>query len=542
MSNRLRLDRHPIHEAVRLDLSHPLCPSAMWVAGSQGALFAGFGVGEAVAGDTDASLVTHAGGIAADFAATGVVTSGARTNAQLGISSAALSFGAKLRVAGQASVGVFGRPYTSTHSSPFLDFVVFLIDDDSVHLRVTNSASTSATLQTDGVGSANGFITAIGTWDGATIRSYNNGTAGSTAALSGSALHDSGEAFYFGGNRDGGELFGGDIEWAAIWPFVLSPAQARDFTLRPYQILIPRRTIYLPATSAGETVVGAGGVSASGSVGSVTATGGALVQPTGLSATGDVGTVTVGIVETVSATGVSASGAVGTPTVTGGALVELAGVSATGSLGSVTVAAGALVQPSGVSATGQVGTVTTAFDMAFAVSGVSGTGDVGTVTVSGVGDATADATGVSASGSVGSVTVAADHVLSVSGVSAEGQIGTVTATGGATVAVSGAAADGEVGVATVISGEVVSVSGVSAAGQVGTVTITTGALAALAGVQAVGRIGNVGVLFDATVSVTGLSAAGSVGTVIVQTGVAIARGPITPAIARGPITPAIPRA
>jgi len=232
------------------------------------------------------------------------------------------------------------------------------------------------------------------------------------------------------------------------------------------------------------------------------------INVTGVSATGSVGSVTVstGINIDVNVTGVSATGDVGSVTTNTDQNVSVTGVSATGQVGSVV----RTVDVTGVSATGQVGSVTTTSSTNVSVTGVSATGQVGSVTISIGRDVSV--TGVKGTGQVGSVTITIGRNVSVTGVSATGSVGSVTVTGTASTSVTGVSATGQVGSVSISISRNVSVTGVSATGSVGSVTLVTGANVSVTGVSATGNVGSVSFVTTANVSVTGVSATGQVGT------------------------------
>ena len=110
------------------------------------------------------------------------------------------------------------------------------------------------------------------------------------------------------------------------------------------------------------------------------------VSVTGVSATGSIGSVTVteGSGITVSATGVSATGSVGSVTIGIGSIISATGVSATGSVGSVTIGLGSTISATGVTATGSVGSVSLIFSSNISVTGVAATGETQNVLIWGL--------------------------------------------------------------------------------------------------------------------------------------------------------------
>jgi hypothetical protein len=240
-----------------------------------------------------------------------------------------------------------------------------------------------------------------------------------------------------------------------------------------------------------------------------------VVNVTGVSATGAVGSVTATGGASTAATGSEGTGQVGSPIVSGDASTAATGSGGTGQVGSVVAAAGADVAVTGLEASGAVGSVTVVASAAVSVTGVEGTGEVGTVAVAG--DAVVSLTGVAATGEVGELNFPAVEVY-LEGVSASGLVGSVTvnAVENVTVPLTGVSATGLVGTAVAAISESVSVTGVSATGQVGSVVAAAGAAALVTGLSAAGAVGSVTVqVGNTTVLLTGVGATGGVGSVFV---------------------------
>lgn len=242
--------------------------------------------------------------------------------------------------------------------------------------------------------------------------------------------------------------FNGLIGPRRWWRRGLRDDELQALSVNPQLIYRQQPRVSFPTIGGGGVSVTPTGVSATGSVGSVTVSGKASTTPTGVSATGSVGTVTVAAKANTTPTGASATGSVGSVTVTVGGAVSVTptGVSATGSVGSPTVAGDANTTPTGVSATGAVGTVTiTAGSVSVTPTGVSATGAVGTPTVTG--KASTTPTGVSATGAVGTVTVLTPSagMVYVTGVQGTTGLGSVSVLSGRWVQVTGVSATGLVG-------------------------------------------------------------------------------------------------
>ena len=151
------------------------------------------------------------------------------------------------------------------------------------------------------------------------------------------------------------------------------------------------------------------GVQANSAIGTPAAIGAAIAALTGVSATGSVGSPTAtggaSIPATASPSGVSASSAVGTPAAKGAAKALPAGVQATSAVGTPLVIGGssipATVLPAGVAGLAYVGSpVATGQARAYPL-GVQATGAVGSPVVTAGGSAVAQPQGVAASSSVG---------------------------------------------------------------------------------------------------------------------------------------------
>jgi len=275
--------------------------------------------------------------------------------------------------------------------------------------------------------------------------------------------------------------------------------------------------LYITASDSTPVSVNVTGVSATGSVGTVTVQAEANALPTGVFATGAVGTTTVQAKANVSSTGVEALGAVGTATASSVAPVDATGVEATGESGAVVVQAEANALPTGVEALGELGAVTVTISAGGAVSvdvnSLLAAGDVGTVVVQA--GATVSPTGVEALGELGSVATSLLVVAYPDGVEAIGEVGQVVATAAANVYPSGTSATGGTGTVTVDTSLYVSVTGVSSSGEVGTVTVQAAANLDVSDVVATGYVGSVIASAAANTSVTGVEAIGDVGSVSV---------------------------
>ena len=228
-----------------------------------------------------------------------------------------------------------------------------------------------------------------------------------------------------------------------------------------------------PFAEEAEGPVSPQGVSATGSVGSVTVTGIANVSVTGLGATASVGDISIISVNSVFVTGLEATASVGDaigsipitflvdtsfrvkgatiPNDTGAPLFggqteAQAAISALGNQAQeLGFELGVTESPEGLEATSAVGEVSVVGKAVVAVTGVEGTGEVDSVTV--IGDANVAVTGLEATGNVGSVTVIEGEGVSilVSSPRILGKVGIVTVVPEINVFVTGVAATGQVG-------------------------------------------------------------------------------------------------
>ena len=187
------------------------------------------------------------------------------------------------------------------------------------------------------------------------------------------------------------------------------------------------------------------GVSATASVGSVTAEAGADVPPTGLEATGQVGTLT--------------------PGVGSGTIVRFDGWGRAG-----WGEAGWGVSQS-LAATGQVGQLSYVGGVDVPTTGIAATGNVGTVSITTGTGVDANVTGPGVTASVGSITMTGDANVNVTGIAPVGQVGTVTAKGIAKINLTGISATGQVTVPAVSGDALINVTGVGTSGEVGSVLV-----------------------------------------------------------------------
>jgi hypothetical protein len=239
------------------------------------------------------------------------------------------------------------------------------------------------------------------------------------------------------------------------------------------------------------------GLSATSSVGNVTAAQIIPVDLTGVSATSSVGSLNTGQLSVASLTGLQATSELGSfdnaGTLVGwgrngwgeepwgdsfNKLEQPAGVSVTSSVGSLTLDLTSVISTTGVGATSSVGSLSFVIDSTPAITGVSATASVGILTpAEGIG-----LTGVQATSTVGSISPA--DVMGLTGVSATSSVGDVTITETQIFAPAGVSATSSVGSITTEIG--VPLTGVSSTSSVG--SISPADVMGLTGVQATSSV------------------------------------------------------
>lgn len=235
-------------------------------------------------------------------------------------------------------------------------------------------------------------------------------------------------------------------------------------------------------------------VSATGSVGTITASIKVSAAVTGEVATFSLNSVTVNIpAVSVSVTGVSSTSGLGNESVTGDSSTSVTGVSGTGSVGDVTNKIGQHLTQTGVEATVSVNDVI-AIGSRVQVTTVAATGSVGDVVIS-IRVAPEISSAAGATGSVGSVTVLLEAVIHPTTQTATGSVGsvTVTTTGLISVSVTGVSASFSTGTAVGSLPKEVLVDGNQTTSALGdeTVNFGTGKTAQPTGVEGTGSVGEV---------------------------------------------------
>jgi hypothetical protein len=146
-----------------------------------------------------------------------------------------------------------------------------------------------------------------------------------------------------------------------------------------------------------EQMMGLTGISAAGTLGSLTVTPNTIAALTGESAASGLGSVNINI--GVPLTGIAAATTVGTPTARSYHTITLTGMALASDIGTPTITSNPTVQPTGVSATSSVGAITPA-DQVMGLTGISATSSVGAITPT---DQVMGLTGISATITLGTV-------------------------------------------------------------------------------------------------------------------------------------------
>lgn len=193
------------------------------------------------------------------------------------------------------------------------------------------------------------------------------------------------------------------------------------------------------------------------------------VNVTGVSATGSLGTITTGAANRPAATGVSATGSVGAVSISGKGNVTVSTVVASGLLGTATSKVNKSTAVTGLAATASVGSVVAANTISVPVTGVAAASAVGSTTQSGKGNVTP--TGVSASGAVGSILGSVPNIALLTGLAASTSLGTIAISARASTTVTGTQASALLGSVGNVSGTAIFPLAIGAAtGHVGAVT------------------------------------------------------------------------
>ena len=283
------------------------------------------------------------------------------------------------------------------------------------------------------------------------------------------------------------------------------------------------------------------GVSATGSVSSVTVTADAQAPVSGLSSSGEVGSVDARSITPVPVTGTTSTGAVGSVSVTADGIIPVTGLSGTGQVGTASAEASSTIPVTGLESVSFVGSVSVVADSVSNVTGISATSQVNGVSVTGT--SVVSITGVSGTAEVGSASAEADAVVAVSGLEAVSFVSGVTVVADANAVVSGLESTASVGDAEAITSVAIDVSGLLSSGSVGDTAVTADAVVPVSGVSASGSVGEASVEIRIIVPVTGVSATAQVGAVsvtadanVLVSGVS-ATGRVRPVLVWGKIVP-----
>lgn len=363
-------------------------------------------------------------------------------------------------------------------------------------------------------GVLNASLTAL--WlDGTELSLYTVVNSAAVGPSSQTNLHLNGRPSDSVRNLNGAQAL--SVEWRRV----LSGAEHKSFNENPWQLFQPlRRPIFIGNTGLQEsfatysgvsatssigviTAVGDGvngstsltGIQLSSAVGSLTTTGGATTSIIGQQATSGRTAPTATTSATTTITGISITSSIGALTAQGSAIASLGGVSATSSVGILGVTTSAATTLSGVSSTSTVGIIGASANGSGSTTlvGVNSTSSIGTVTATGVRNATTTLTGVLSTSSVGSLNVSVSVGTTLGGVGSTSSVGVVTGTGvrNASTTLIGQSATSNRGIITAYSSAVVTLNGVVVNTAVGSLNISAGASTTLPSVLATVSVGNV---------------------------------------------------
>jgi len=273
------------------------------------------------------------------------------------------------------------------------------------------------------------------------------------------------------------------------------------------------------------------------------------VNLTGVSATSSVGSVTASPIVTVPLTGLSTTSTVGTPTTLPTEFIDITGVSATSSIGSPTLNI-FTVALTGLSTTSSVGSPNTGQLSIADLTGVSATTELGSFDNAGTlvgwgrngwgeepyGDSFNKLVQLSGlttlNSSVGSLGFDLTSVVSPTGVSATTSVGSLSFVIDSTPVITGVSATASVGIVTPAEG--IGLTGVQATSTVG--SISPADVEGLTGVSATSSVGDVEVTREEIAIPTGQSLTSSVGSLTLEIGVPLTGVSLT--ASTGSITPA----
>lgn len=309
------------------------------------------------------------------------------------------------------------RAFGSCEDSSTGDGVYLLYDDGNNAANGFNAGANNNNYRLSsnsgalGTNSEQSFHTFGFSWDGATVWMWADGKQDKSAAAAFTPNANTGRF-----TRLQSDATASDFLFAYAWNRVLSAAEIASITRNPWQIFVSQRAAVAAPGGAGTATPS--GVSATSSIGTVTATGAASAAPSGVSATASLGTVsaTGGASATAVPSGVAATASVGTAIATGAANAQAAGVSASANIGTVFASGGgaANANPGGVSAAASLGIAVASGGAVTAPSGVSAVSGIGSVSATGA--ATASLVGVSANAGLGVVVASGGGAIPVAAI------------------------------------------------------------------------------------------------------------------------------
>lgn len=296
---------------------------------------------------------------------------------------------------------------------------------------------------------------------------------------------------------------------------------AQSLSSNPWQIFDQRTLpIYVSTLGLQESFATYSGVSATSSIGIITAVGDGAngsTALTGIQLSSAVGSLTAQTSATTSITGQQATTGRTAPTATTSAATTITGISVTSGIGALTAQGAAIATLGGVSASSSVGILGVTTSAATTLSGVTSTSNVGiigasangsgsttlvgvtstnavgNITAVGTSNATTTISGVLSSSNVGTLNVSVSVATTLGGVGSTASVGVVTGTGirNASTTLVGQSATSNRGTITAYSSAVVTLNGIVVNTAVGSLNISAGASTTLPSVLANVSVGNV---------------------------------------------------
>jgi hypothetical protein len=130
---------------------------------------------------------------------------------------------------------LIGKPFTTTHSSPFFDWSLALTSAGIIEARTgaTTNQTASSTVVT------NTRYHLIFTADGVNWKIYLDSKLINTFVESALPTNTNSQNVRIGANRAGGERFNGSMELVKIYDIALSSAQVERSFVNPYELVMP---------------------------------------------------------------------------------------------------------------------------------------------------------------------------------------------------------------------------------------------------------------------------------------------------------------